>query len=236
MPVAVLILCGGRGRRLGVRSEHTPKVLAPVDGRPILSFVVERFMEQGFNSFVLATGHLSEKVENFARSNLTGCSVVISNEGADASMLRRLYAARTHLADDVIVGYGDTYIDMDYRGLLEEHVRGDCPITLVTGRIRNPFGVVTIGTAGKVTSFVEKPVHDYYIGCFAFRRTLLESLDHDLLSRPDGEGLVALFDRLAREGQLAAFRHEGLQLTFNTEEQLDAASALLKEYFTMREK
>lgn len=235
-PVAILILCGGRGRRLGSFSEHTPKVLAPLNGRPILSHVVEQFKKQGFHSFVLATGHLSEKIEDFARSSLTGCSVTISDEGPDASMLRRIHAACPHLADDVIVGYGDTYIDMDYRRLLEEHERRGCAVTLVTGKIRNPFGVVTIGESGRVASFVEKPVYDYYIGCFVFRRSLMESVGEDLLARPDGEGLVALFERLARDGNLTAFRHEGLQLTFNTEEQLDAASALLEEYFTMREK
>lgn len=233
---SVLILCGGRGRRLGPLSEHTPKVLAPVNGRPILSHVVEQFTGQGFESFVLATGHLSEKVEEFARSSLAGCSVAISNAGAEVSMLKRIHAARPHLAEEVIVGYGDTYIGMDYRRLLEEHVRGGCPVTIVTGKIRNPFGVVTIGELGRVTSFVEKPVHDYYIGCFVFHRGLLESVGEDLLARPDGEGLVALFERLAREGDLAAFPHEGLQLTFNTEEQLSAVSTLLKEYFTMREK
>ena len=233
---SVLILCGGRGRRLGPLAEHMPKVLAPVNGRPILSHVVEQFKGHGFESFVLATGHLSEKVEDFARSSLAGCSVSISNAGAEASMLKRIHTARPYLADEVIVGYGDTYIDMDYRNFLEAHVRGGCPVTLVTGKIRNPFGVVTLGPSGKVTSFVEKPVYDYYIGCFAFRRGLLDSVGEDLLARPDGEGLVSLFENLARSGELAAFPHEGLQLTFNTEEQLSAASALLREYFTMREK
>jgi NDP-sugar pyrophosphorylase family protein len=235
-PSSVLILCGGRGRRLGARANQLPKVLAPVNGRPILSHVVEQFTGQGFRSFVLATGHLSEKVEDYVRSELGGYTVTVSNAGADASMLRRVHAAREHLDREVIVAYGDTYIDLDYRRLLDEHVRGGCPMTLVTGKIRNPFGVVSVDQDGNVTSFVEKPVYDYYIGCFAFRRELLDSIEQDLLDRPDGEGLVTLFQRLGGEGKLRAFSHQGLQLTFNTEEQLDAASNLLKEYFTMREK
>ncbi|HMF07850.1 MAG TPA: sugar phosphate nucleotidyltransferase [Thermoanaerobaculia bacterium] len=233
---SVLILCGGRGRRLGPRSNDMPKVLAPVNGRPILSHVVEQFAGQGFRTFVLATGHLSEKVEDFVRSELEGYAVTVSNAGVDASMLRRIHAAGPLLDRQVIVGYGDTYIELDYRRLLAEHEGSGFPMTLVTGRIRNPFGVVTVDGGGRVTAFVEKPVYDYYIGSFAFRRDLLESIGEDLLERPDGEGLVALFQRLGSQGKLRAFPHEGLQLTFNTEEQLDAASTLLKEYFTMREK
>ena len=232
----VLVLCGGRGRRFGARSEHTPKVLAPVNGRPILSSVVEQFAGQGFSNFVLATGHLSESVEAFVRSELGQYSIAVSNAGPDASMLRRLHAARACLDRDVIVGYGDTFIDIDYARLLREHVEGGRPVTLVTGKIRNPFGVVTIRGDGTVASFVEKPVHDCYIGCFVLQRDLLDSIGEDLLEKPDGEGLVAFFQGLAAQGRLHAFSHEGLQLTFNTEEQLNAASALLREYFTVRER
>lgn len=232
----VLVLCGGRGRRFGARSEHTPKVLAPVNGRPILSSVVEQFAGQGFRNFVLATGHLSESVEAFVRSELSQYSIAVSNAGPDASMLRRLHAARACLDRDVIVGYGDTFIDIDYARLLQEHVEGGRLVTLVTGKIRNPFGVVTIRGDGTVASFVEKPVHDCYIGCFVLQRDLLDAIEEDLLEKPDGEGLVTFFQRLAAQGRLHAFSHEGLQLTFNTEEQLNAASALLREYFTVRER
>ena len=231
----VLVLCGGRGRRLGARSDHTPKVLAPVNGRPILSRVIDQFAAQGFRNFVLATGHLSETVEAFVRSELSQHSIAVSNAGPDASMLRRLHTARAHLDRDVIVGYGDTFIDLDYGRLLQEHVERGRPVTLVTGKIRNPFGVVTVRDDGSIASFVEKPVHDCYVGCFVLQRDLLNSLEEELLEKPDGDGLVALFQRLAARGGLHAFSHEGLQLTFNTEEQLDAASALLREYFTIRE-
>lgn len=232
--ISVFILCGGKGTRLR-RSGHTPKVLAPVHGRPILFHVTQHFYSQGVREFILGTGYLSEKVEAFVREEMNPADFTISNAGADASMLERLYHARSYFKETVIVAYGDTFIDFQYKDLIEQHRGSGCPMTILTGQIRNPFGVVQIGDQNRVTSFVEKPVCDYYIGCLAFSRILLDRITSSLLQLPDGEGLVALFNLLAQRGELQAFRHKGLQITFNTEEELQAADQVLKDYFTVRE-
>src|SRR5262249_61565252 len=97
----------------------TRRVWALVNGRPNLSHVVEQFTSQGFRKFVLATGYLSERVEDFARSELRSCSVSISNAGPDASMLRRIQEAKSYLDPEVVVAYGDTFIDLGFRSLLD---------------------------------------------------------------------------------------------------------------------
>jgi hypothetical protein len=77
---------------------------------------------------------------------------------------------------------------------------------------------------------VEKPLHDYYIGCFAFNRDALDAIPADLLNLPDGQGLVLWFQDLASQSLLGAYRHKGFQVTFNTESERLNADQHLKNY------
>lgn len=237
--ISTLILCGGRGKRLQSRTSQTPKVLIPVNGKPVLDYILGHFLEQKFKNFVFATGYLSDKVEEYLAARQCehgeGLSFSISNAGESASMLMRLASVRKFLKDQVIVSYGDTFIDIDYQDLLSRHRQSECPVTIVTGQIKNPFGVVQLAANDRVTSFVEKPVYNHYIGCFVFDQKILDEVTEADLNLPDGEGLVKLFQTLAQQQRLAAFRHRGLQITFNTEQELEAANTQLNDYYTVRE-
>ncbi len=230
-----LVLCGGRGARLHGRTDRTPKPLVPVNGRPMLAHILEQLVRQGLSRVVLATGHLSEQVEAFAAGLGLAPPPIISNAGAEASMLARLHHARPALRGVVVVCYGDTFIDIDFGHLVATHLARGRLATMVTGKIRNPFGVVSLDHRQAVISFTEKPVQDYYIGCFVCSQELLALASPELLALPDGQGLIALFQRLIGERQLAAYPFTGLQLTFNTELELSDARARLRSYHTLRE-
>jgi NDP-sugar pyrophosphorylase family protein len=228
---SALVLCGGKGSRLGAAGLSTPKALTLVNGRPMLDYVSEHLRAEGFLEITLSTGFLSEKIEEFTTTR-NDLSFSISNAGVEASMLNRIYSARSKLKEHVIVSYGDTFIDINYAEFLETHKASKHTATMVTGQFQNPFGVIKLGENGLVKEFVEKPLHDYYIGCFAFNRDALDTIPADLLDLPDGQGLVLWFQDLASKSQLGAYRHKGFQVTFNTESERLNADQHLKNYFS----
>jgi NDP-sugar pyrophosphorylase family protein len=234
---SVFLLCGGRGKRLNSKTSHMPKALVPVNNRPILSYILEQFRSQDFKNFIFGTGYLSSMIEGFLAKEPKGHSshYTISDAGESASMLGRIWHARESYTKYVIVVYGDTFIDIKYEDLLKAHMDGGGLMTLMTGQIQNPFGVVTIDSSLRITSFVEKPIQDQYIGCFVFNREALDEITPAMLDLPDGDGLVYLFNVLAKTNKLQAFRHKGLQITFNTEHELQNANSAFKDYYTVRE-
>lgn len=233
--VSVLILCGGRGSRMKEATASLPKPLVPVHGHPILKYILDHFTSQGFEDITLGTGYLSRKVEDFAATYDPRKKIKISNAGEEVSMLHRIDTALQDLQKTVVVAYGDTFIDIDYQKLVSEHQHSQAAMTMVTGKIRNPFGIIQIGDRGFVSNFEEKPVFNYYIGSFVMNASVRQMISKDMTEIPDGQGVVELFQKLIVKQQLRTFQHEGLQVTFNTEPERNDAEKAISQYYTLRE-
>jgi NDP-sugar pyrophosphorylase family protein len=234
LPVA--ILCGGRGARLRPATDTMPKALIPLSGRPILDHVLDRYIVQGITRFVLCVGYRGDEVRARYEGKRPGVGIEISDLGETASMLARVVAVRDRAQPRLAVSYGDTFTSLDVAKMVHSHVTRKALATIVTAPIQSPFGLVTYDDEDRVTSFHEKPVLHYYIGHFLLEREALDYATPEMIAKPDGEGLVELFQRLAGEHRLARFEHQGLQITFNTESELRKAEEELGRFYTLVEK
>jgi len=229
------ILCGGRGTRLKPATDITPKALVELNGKPILDHIVDFYRSKGLWQFILCTGYKGEQIKSHCESYPEGIDFQFSDAGEDASMLRRIFHMRDQMSERIFVSYCDTFIDLDIDRMLEEHNRKRAAMTMVTAKIKNPFGLLTCDAEGWVDSFSEKPTLNYYIGSFILERSALEYVTEEMLDKSDGDGLVQFFGTLVNKRLLAAFEHSGTQMTFNTESERQKAEALLGHYYTISE-
>jgi NDP-sugar pyrophosphorylase family protein len=231
----VVVLCGGRGVRLKPATDYVPKALVHVNGRPILDYIIDSYSAKGLKRFVLCVGYKGELIEKHFENPPEGLEISISDAGETAGMLRRIWETRALIERHALISYCDTFIDLDVEGMMRNHVRQRAGATIVSARIRNPFGLVTLDSDNWVTSFVEKPVLNYYIGSFILNKSALSHVTPEMLSSEDGGGLVSFFDELGRRNLLAGFEHEGMQITFNTESERREAEEYLGRFFTVTE-
>jgi NDP-sugar pyrophosphorylase family protein len=110
--IPVAILAGGLGTRLRPLTEHVPKVLVPVAGRPFLSHQLELLRRQGIRRVVGCLGYLGEKVvEEFGDGQAWGVQLEYSFDGptllGTGGALRR---ALPKLGDEFFVLYGDSFL------------------------------------------------------------------------------------------------------------------------------
>lgn len=123
--VPAAILAGGLATRLGAVTGSTPKALVEVAGRPFVDHQLALLQRHGFRRIVFCVGHLGERIEaHLGQGGDRGLSIGYSYDGerllGTAGALRQ---ALPQLGKVFWVMYGDSYMDIDYAGVLAEFDR-----------------------------------------------------------------------------------------------------------------
>jgi len=204
----VVILCGGRGTRLQEHTQSIPKPLVEIGGRPILWHVMRIYAAQGLTSFLLATGYKGELVERFVEAETwpEGIDVRCVDTGLDTPTGGRIKRLAEQLdGEPFCATYADGVADVDLRALVAHHAAHGDLATVTVVRPELQFGIADLDGAGRVRGFKEKPRSDHWVngGFFCFEPGALDYIGEDSVLEREP------LERLAAEGQLHAFHHEG---------------------------
>jgi glucose-1-phosphate cytidylyltransferase len=206
------ILCGGKGTRAYPQTETLPKPLLEVAGRPILRHVMEIYAAQGYCDFVLAVGHLGERIAEYAESLPSSWKVTVIDTGLETNTGARLARCREHLGPRFLATYADGLGNVSIDRLVAFHDEHGVSGTLTTVPLPSQYGTVESTGAGRVHEFREKPILDGYwinAGFFVFDQ---EAFDYWLGDDLEREVLPAL----AAAGRLYAYRHAGFWASMDT--------------------
>jgi glucose-1-phosphate cytidylyltransferase len=210
--LSVVILCGGRGTRLQERTQSIPKPLVEIGGRPILWHVIQLYLAQGFQRFLLCTGYKGELIARFVADERwpDGVAVACLDTGLDTPTGGRVLAAARELgARPFCVTYADGVADIDLHALLAAHRAHGELATVTVVRPQLQFGVAELDDSDpahpRVSGFHEKPRADHWVngGFFVFEPGVRDYLAADSVLEREP------LERLAADGRLHAFRHEG---------------------------
>jgi glucose-1-phosphate cytidylyltransferase len=225
----VIILAGGLGTRLAEETSARPKPMVEIGGKPILWHIMQLYASHGFNDFLVACGYKGEMIKEYFHNylvhnsdlfiNLKDGSCKVSNStvpdwqvglidtGLNTLTGGRVRRLQRFLGDQTfLVTYGDGLADIDLKALLNFH-RGHGKLATVTAV--SPiarFGSLELN-GDHVARFAEKPqTGEGWIngGFFVFEPKVLDYIPGDQTTL-EGEPL----ERLAADGQLMAYRHNG---------------------------
>jgi len=157
--LCAIILAGGLGLRLRTAVPDAPKCMAPIAGKPFLSYVINYMRLQGVREFVFALGYKAQVIQDFlALEYPTLIYTTVTEEmplgtgGAIALALEQTTAAT------VLVLNGDTIFEVDVAAALHFHFdkKAECTLNLKRLQAFNRYGVVQTDHAGNILSFDEK--------------------------------------------------------------------------------
>jgi glucose-1-phosphate cytidylyltransferase len=206
--LTVVILCGGRGTRLQEHTQSIPKPLVEIGGRPIVGHVIDVYVAHGFRRFLLCTGYKRELIERFAACEAWpgGVAVACLDTGLDTPTGGRVLAAARRLGGERFCAtYADGVADIDLGALLAFHGAHGGLATMTVVRPELQFGVADVAADGRVRGFREKPRTEHWVngGFFCFEPGVASYLGEDSVLEREP------LERLAADGELRAFRHEG---------------------------
>ncbi|MFN0088622.1 MAG: glucose-1-phosphate cytidylyltransferase [Blastocatellia bacterium] len=234
-----MILCGGRGTRLGEHGASVPKALIEIGGRPVLWHLMKLYSHHGLQDFTLCLGYLGDSIKRYflehpwldndftletsasgdhqmQRHQTRGENwrITFADTGLDTNTGGRVARAAQYLdgEDLFCVTYGDGLASIDLRALIEFHRVHGRLATLTAVHPRSNFGIIKLDEEHAVTEFDEKPVMKEWIngGFFVFDRRVLDYLDDDCVLEREP------LERLASERQLIAYRHTGFWKCMDT--------------------
>jgi len=138
-----------------------PKALANVGSRPFLELLVEQLASQGIRNLVLCTGYLAEHIEqHFGDGRNFGVAIEYSRDPSALGTGGAVKFAQAYLQgiDDFFVMNGDSYLEISYHELLQQHHSYRAAATLAVVRVEDAgrYGTVRIDSDDRIVEFCEK--------------------------------------------------------------------------------
>jgi glucose-1-phosphate cytidylyltransferase len=235
----VVILCGGQGTRIREVADDIPKPMVPVGGRPILWHIMKHFDHYRLEHFVLCLGYKSHVIKSYFLNyplneadftiSLTGAGrvevhdpppreawrVTLAETGLQAMTGCRLKRIEKYIEGDTfLLTYGDGVADVDINALLRFHKRHGRLATVTAVRPPGRFGEMEVRGADVVEFNEKRSTAQGWIngGFFVLDRRVFSYLEDS----PDLMFEQGPLTSLARDGQLAAYRHHGFWQPMDT--------------------
>ena len=181
--ITAVILAGGMGTRLRSVVSDLPKILAPIAGRPFITYLLDQLLTNGFRHLVLCTGYKGEYVEEALGKKYKNLTIEYSQETKPLGTGGALRFAVDRIRTETIMAMnGDSFIDADLTDYLDKYFEKRYKASLILTRVSDTsrFGRVEIDNAYRVARFVEKgeDADPGWInaGVYLFQKKMLESI------------------------------------------------------------
>ncbi|MBW0434133.1 glucose-1-phosphate cytidylyltransferase [Leptospira yasudae] len=232
-----VILCGGLGTRLSEETTVKPKPMVEIGGKPILWHIMKTYEKFGYNEFILALGYKGEVIKDYflnyharmsdltislksgqiSYSNPTAedWKVTLTDTGALTMTGGRLLRLKNQLkgSGTFMMTYGDGVSDVNIKAVYEFHKSHGKLATLTAVRPPVRFGELSIAE-NRITQFQEKPqAGEGWIngGFFVLEPEVIDYISDDTIMFERSP-----LEKLAKDGQLMAYYHDGFWQCMDT--------------------
>ncbi len=218
-----VILVGGSGLRMRPFTEDVPKCMIPLQGKPLIYWIINWLKCQGFKHVVMGVAYRKEVVINYLKENSQGLKIDISEHTVEGETGEgfRLAITRFVKDEDFLAMNGDEITNLNLEVFEALHLKHKPVATVAVSPMRSPFGVLTI-EGDDIVGFKEKTLLENMpvsIGVYMFNQKILDFIPET------GAIERTVFPLLAQKRLLKAYRlkPDEFWLTINSVKDLSIA-------------
>jgi D-glycero-alpha-D-manno-heptose 1-phosphate guanylyltransferase len=181
------ILCGGLGKRLRSVVSDRPKPMAEIGKTPFLELLIKYLASQGLRRFILCTGYMGERVEEYFSKKVSPFQILFSKEEKLLGTAGAVKNASSFIrSDPFFVFNGDSICRVSIKEFLHFHKVKDasCSIVLTKTFEGKDYGNVKIDEEGRIISFNEKSFNEgaafVNAGIYLMQKEVLELIPEDV--------------------------------------------------------
>jgi glucose-1-phosphate cytidylyltransferase len=202
----VVILAGGLGTRISEYTKTIPKPMIPINGRPLIYYIIEHYAKYGFKEFYIALGYKGEIIKKyFEKNKFFDWKINLINTGLKTMTGGRLKRLKKYLGNDTfMLTYGDGLSNINLKNLLKFHKNNRKLVTMTAVRPPARFGAIKF-KGNKVSYFKEKSkLNEGWIngGFFIIEPDFLRLIKNDKTILERGP-----LEKTSQNGNLVAFKH-----------------------------
>ncbi len=224
-----VILAGGFGTRITEETQLKPKPLIEIGGMPLLWHIMKIYSSHGINDFIICCGykgylikeyftnyslHMSDMTIDIQKNEIQvhkkpfePWKITLIDTGLNTMTGGRLKRIKEHLSDEAFCfTYGDGLSNVNITDLINFHKKNKTLATITSVQPPGRFGVLNMEN-DKITNFKEKPIGDRnWIngGYFILEPSVIDYIQNDSTVWEEEP-----LEKLAKEGQLSAYKHTG---------------------------
>ena len=189
LPIDVVIMAGGEGRRLRPLTEKIPKPLLKVGNKPILEHTIDRLINFGVEQFWISIGYLGDQIESyFGNGANKGIMVQYVREEKPLGTIGAASAISDFKHDHVLIINSDILTNINFQEFYDEFISQDADLAVATipYNVNIPYAVLETSN-GHVISFKEKPTYTYHsnAGIYLVKKKVLENVPKDFYNATD---------------------------------------------------
>lgn len=141
-----VILCGGRGTRLGLIGKRLPKTLVKIQKKEILWYILKILQKNNFNHIILPTGYKSNLIKKFIKTNSKIFpNIDLVQTGINTNIGKRIYLIRKKiLSQNFLLLNGDAIFDLNINQIFLNHQNKNKDFTLISSEITYPYGTIGV--------------------------------------------------------------------------------------------
>ena len=167
IPHPAVVLCGGRGSRLGAVSEKMPKPMVEVQGRPMIWYIVLNLYKHGVREFIFPLGYMGHSIRDYISNEFyhIDCKLHFKETGENTPIAGRINQIM-HLIDeedDFLLVNGDTFFDFDLNKMFCMHKNNKSLLTLSSISVKSAYGLIVEDQDNSICGFARDKSIEHFV-------------------------------------------------------------------------